>query len=176
MTKKPKPAGLLKRFWPLIHKEGPVLDLACGDGRNGIFLARKGFRVSCWDVSEEILDQARLFAGEAGINVEIRQVDLEEGSENPFPQNHYAAVLVFRYLHRPLIPPIKDALKTDGLLFYSTFTSPQTRFGKPKNPDHLLKPGELLTWFKGWRVHHYFEGILQNPPRAMAQIVCQKIP
>ncbi len=44
----------------------------------------------------------------------------------------------------------------------------------PHNPDFLLKPGELSGWFKDWQVIHYFEGLLENPQRAMAQIVCRK--
>jgi len=50
----------------------------------------------------------------------------------------------------------------------------QPQFGKPHNPEHLLKPGELMTWFGEWDIIHYFEGIKQNPPRAIAQMVCRK--
>jgi hypothetical protein len=50
----------------------------------------------------------------------------------------------------------------------------QAQFGKPRNPDFLLKPGELMNWFKDWHVLHHFEGIQENPKRAIAQIVCRK--
>ena len=172
-----KPAGLLKDHWHLLinlNIRAPVLDLACGDGRNGIFLAGKGFEVSCWDVSEKALERAGWLARASEVKVKIRQVDLEQDGVAPLTQNHYGAILVFRYLHRPLIPSIKNALKDKGLLFYETFTMAQSRYGKPHNPDHLLKPGELLGWFGRWHVFHYFEGLKQDPTRAMAQIICQK--
>ena len=155
-------------------KDYPVLDLACGDGHNGIFLASKGFSVVLADRSEEALSQARLNARAAGVNVKFRQVDLEQEGVNPLEDLSFSAVLVFRYLHRPLIPCIRKSLKQGGILMYETFTTEQARFGKPKNPDHLLKAGELLSWFHGWEVIYTFEGILGNPPKAIAQLVCRK--
>jgi len=85
-------------------KDYPVLDLACGDGHNGIFLASKGFSVVLADRSEEALSQARLNARAAGVTVQFRQVDLEQEGVNPLEDLSFSAVLVFRYLHRPLIP------------------------------------------------------------------------
>jgi tellurite methyltransferase len=154
--------------------DGPVLDLACGDGHNGVFLASKGYRVVLADVSEEALAKAEAQAEEQGAKVSLWQVDLEKGEENPLPADDYAAILVFRYLHRPLMSGIKRALKKTGIIVYETFTVDQRRFGKPKNPDFLLEHGELLKWFEGWEVIHWFEGILQDPERAVAQIVCRK--
>ncbi len=156
------------------HLRGPVLDLACGDGHNGIFLASKGCHVVLADRSEEILVRARTLAEEQGIEVSLWQVDLEKGTDNPLQDDHYDAILVFRYLHRPLMPCIKKALRKNGLVAYETFTVDQPRFGKPHNPDFLLKRGELLEWCLGWDVIYQFEGILQNPERAVAQIVCRK--
>ena len=153
---------------------GPILDLACGDGHNGIFLASKGYQVVLADVSEEALDQAKVLAERQGIRVSLWHVDMEKNKDNPFRDDDYGAVLVFRYLHRPLMPCIKKALKKSGIVIYETFTVDQPRFGKPKNPDFLLKHGELLNWFEGWEVFYQFEGILQNPERAIAQIVCRK--
>jgi hypothetical protein len=60
------------------------------------------------------------------------------------------------------------------LLIYETFTVEQRKFGKPRNPDFLLNPGELLKLFKDWEVIHFFEGIKENPRRAVAQLVCRK--
>ena len=153
---------------------GPVLDLACGDGHNGVFLASRGCGVVLADVSEEALAEARTLAEEQGAKVSLWKVDLEKGEENPLQDDDYGAIVVFRYLHRPLMPGIKRALKKDGIIVYETFTVDQAQFGKPKNPDFLLRHGELLKWFEGWEVIYQFEGILQNPERAIAQIVCVK--
>jgi SAM-dependent methyltransferase len=172
-----EPSPLIRDYFHLFRKgpqAGPVLDLACGDGRNGIFLAMQGLPVVLCDVSEEALDNAGAAAERAGVRVDLRQVNLEQEGIDPFSDEAFGAIVVFRYLHRPLIPCIKKALTGGGLLIYETFTLEQPRFGKPRNPDFLLKPGELQGWFSGWNILHYFEGIKRDPDRAIAQIVCRK--
>ena len=172
-----KPARLLVENLELFLQKGlpgPVLDLACGNGDNGIFLAQKGCQVICCDISPESLGQAEKLAETHAARVVIWQVDLEIDGPNPLPSDAYGAILVFRYLHRPLLECIKKALKNGGLLVYETFTVDQPRFGKPRNPDFLLNPGELLQTFEDWEIIHYFEGIRENPTRAVAQIVCRK--
>ena len=172
-----KPAQLLVEHVDLFLQKtlpGPVLDLACGNGENGIFLAQRGCQVTCCDISPESLVQAEKLAEANNARVEIWQVDLEIDGPNPLPGGSYGAILVFRYLHRPLLECIKKALKNGGLLVYETFTVEQPKFGKPRNPDFLLNPGELLQKFEDWEVIHYFEGIRENPTRAVAQIVCRK--
>ena len=172
-----KPADLLVDFWHCLEKPGPaepILDLACGDGHNGIFLAQRGFPVTCCDVSQEALDRARQTASKYGVEIELRHTDLEAEGGDPLPIDFYGGIVVFRYLHRPLIASLKKALKKWGILFYETFTVEQPKFGKPRNPDYLLKPGELLAWFRDWCIIHYFEGIRHGPRRAVGQIVCRK--
>jgi SAM-dependent methyltransferase len=172
-----KPAKLLLEHLDLFLQKtlpGPVLDLACGKGDNGVFLAQRGYEVTCCDISPEILQQARKLAETNETKVEIWQVDLEREGVNPLPVNSYGAILVFRYLHRPLLRCIKKGLKNGGLLVYETFTVEQAKLGKPRNPDFLLSPGELLQTFEDWQVIHYFEGIKENPTRAVAQLVCRK--
>ena len=153
---------------------GPVLDLACGDGHNGIFLASKGIPVILSDVSAAALKKAKTWAERKSVNVRFHQVDLEKDESNPLQEDFFGGILVFRYLHRPLIPHIKKALKMQGILVYETYTIDQPQFGKPHNPHFLLEHGELWGWFKGWSIIHFFEGILDNPKRAVAQMVCRK--
>ena len=169
------PASLLTEYAYLFTPEiGPVLDLAGGKGQNGLFLAQKGLSVTVCDYSNDALNQAKRSAQRAGIDITIWQVDLEKEGINPLDEDTYGGILVFRYLHRPLMPCIKKALKPNGVLIYETFTSAQAQFGKPRNPNFLLNEGELKDWFKEWYTIHYFEGILDNPRRAVAQIVCRK--
>ncbi len=172
-----EPAQLLVDYVSLFLDEplpGPVLDLACGEAHNSIFLALKGLKVISGDVSSEALGRAGELAAECGVEISGWQVDLEQEGVNPLPEHAYGAIVVFRYLHRPLIPCIKKALRKGGLLIYETFTADQPRFGKPRNPDYLLQAGELRHMFADWEVIHYFEGIKENPTRAVAQIVCRK--
>ena len=170
------PNPLLKTYAPLLQEEehaGPVLDLACGEGENGLFLAGLGLPVVLADRSAEALARAKEQAAGKGWPVTFWEVDLETGV-NPLEEDYYRGILVFRYLHRPLLPFLKKAIRKRGILIYETFTTKQTRFGRPHNPDYLLKSGELADWFRDWEVIHYFEGLLEDPPRAVAQIVCRK--
>lgn len=171
------PAALLVEFSRLFAPgslPGPILDLACGDCRNGIFLARRNLPVVCCDKSQESLERAREAARESGVTVRIRRVDLEMEGSNPLEQDYYGAILVFRYLHRPLFPSIRSALREGGILVYETYTTLQPMFGKPHNPAFLLEPGELFDAFKDWEIIHYFEGIKESPRRAVARIICRK--
>jgi tellurite methyltransferase len=171
-----EPSALLVRHGGLLGCElpGPVLDLACGECHNGIFVSQRGQEVICCDRAAERLAEARRIAQAAGVRVTTWELDLEAAAENPLPEEFYGAILVFRYLHRPLIPSIRKALRPSGLLFYETFTAAQAKFGRPHNPHHLLGEGELRGWFDDWEVIHYFEGIEENPMRAIAQLVCRK--
>lgn len=180
MTSPPEPIGpaeLLLDCLGLFAEgalRGPVLDLACGDGHNGILLAERGLEVISCDISTEALARARALAAEHGVRVSLWQVDLERPRINPLPEDRYGAILVFRYLHRPLFPCIRKGLRAGGLLVYETFTAEQTQYGRPRDPDHLLRPGELHQAFADWEVFHSFEGVKENPRRAVAQLVCRK--
>ncbi len=168
---------MVLQFWRLFRDSGldeSVVDLACGDGRNGIFLANQGIPVVLIDRSASKLERAGRIARSKGAEVDIKRLDLEQGDVNPLLGLSAGGILVFRYLHRPLIPAIKGALKVGGILIYETFTRDQTRYGRPHNADYLLRPGELKAMFAPWDVIHYFEGIMDAPKRAIAQIVCRK--
>jgi tellurite methyltransferase len=157
------------------HKPGvPILDLASGEGHNGIFLATKGLVVILCDRSQKALRRAANLARKNHVRVKLWQVDLEEAGADPLPREAFAGILVFHYLHRPLIPGIKRSIEKGGILLYETFTTAQAQFGRPKNPDFLLNPGELYAWFQDWEVIHHFEGTLENPTRAISQIVGRK--
>lgn len=172
-----EPAALLREYSNLFTKEHlsrPVLDLACGSGRNGIYLATLGVPVVLCDISEEVLSWARKLAREQEVTPCFLVLDLEKDGASSLEIDTYGGMIVFRYLHRPLIPAIKGAIRSGGTLIYETFTIDQVRYGKPTNPDYLLQPGELRQWFADWEILHYFEGVQPIPERAVAQIVCRK--
>jgi len=152
----------------------PVLDLACGTGRNGLLLAEHGIPVVFADRSGNALQTIERHLTENGLAGRTWEVDLEHDGANPFPNDGYSAIIVFRYLHRPLFPALLDAIKPGGLMIYETFTIDNRQFGHPNNPDFLLKPGELNSVFKDWETIYNFEGILENPDRAVARIVARK--
>ena len=152
---------------------GPVLDLACGTGRTGLKLARRGTEVIFADRSDIALDGIRQHIAEDRLPARTWQVDLEQAGINPFAGQVFSAIICFRYLHRPLFPDLLKAVEAGGLIIYETFTIANRRFGRPNNPDFLLKPNELKTWFANWELLHYYEGIEHDPDRAIAQIVAR---
>ena len=152
----------------------PVLDLACGTGQNGLMLARKGIPVVFADRSATALDVVKQCLVEDALPGRIWQVDLEQPNTSPLAGQNYSAIIGFRYLHRPLFPAIKNAVEPGGLVVYETFTIENRRFGRPSNTNFLLQPGELKTIFQDWQTIFYFEGVLHDPDRAVAQIVSRK--
>lgn len=152
-----------------------ILDLACGSGRNGLYVAAQipGSVITFVDRSTDALTAVQRQADEKNLTVSIWPKDLEGTDSNPLAGVEFDAILVFRYLHRPLIPVIRTALRPGGLLIYETFTVDQPKFGRPTNPDFLLKKGELSGWFNDWDIIEYEEIIEQNC-RAIAHLICRK--
>jgi len=154
----------------------PVLDLACGTGQNGLLLATQGIQVVFADSSATALQAVEEQISGNGLGGQTWQIDLEQPGINPLQAKSFSAIICFRYLHRPLFPALRNAIAAGGLVIYETFTTENRQFGRPDNPDFLLQPGELKTIFSGWDVIYSFEGVLQNPERAMAQIIARKPP
>ena len=152
----------------------PVLDLACGTGRSGLILAREGIPVVFADSSTTALEIVSQSLEDDALPGSTWQVDLEQADTSPLSGKCFSAIIGFRYLHRPLFPALMEAIKPGGLVIYETFTIENLRFGRPNNPDFLLKPGELRTIFQDWQIIFHSEGFLPDPDRAMAQIVARK--
>lgn len=156
---------------------GPVLDLACGSGRNGLYLAQQDIPVVFADIRAQALDEVAAALGEQR-TARLWRVDFEQGGSNPLAGELFGAILVFRYLHRPLMPAIVDAIAPGGLVVYETFTVEQARLGRPKNPDFLLRHDELPGYFRGWQVLHRFEGEVRDRDtgnhQALARLVARK--
>ncbi len=152
----------------------PVLDLACGTGRNGLVLAQQGIPVVFADRSDAALETVKQRLTHDELPGHIWQVDLELPDTNPLSGQYFNGIIVFRYLHRPLFPALLNAVTPGGLVVYETFTIENRRFGRPENPDFLLLPGELKSLFKNWEIIFDDESILHQPDRAVARIVARK--
>jgi tellurite methyltransferase len=152
----------------------PVLDLACGNGRNGLLLAQKGVPVVFADRSIQALEDIKQQLETSKLPGRTWHIDLEQKDTNPFDGQSYSAIIGFRYLHRPLFPALMRAVMPGGVVIYETFTTANRKFGRPNNPDFLLKAGELRNIFKDWEIISYYEGDLPDPERNVAQIVARK--
>jgi tellurite methyltransferase len=152
---------------------GRALDVAMGSGRNAVFLAKMGFSVEGVDINPEAIKESLELARREGVTIQTKVTDLETMPD--FEEEAYDLVICFNYLQRSLIPQIKKWIKLSGYLVYETFIIDQVKFGKPHNPDFLLKHNELLQAFREFRVLRYREGIVDGE-KAIASILAQKVP
>jgi len=151
------PSPWVMRFAARIPK-GPVLDLACGGGRHLRWLRDQGHSLVGVDRDLSAVGDLR------GTGAELIAADLEAGPW-PLGARRFAGVIVTNYLWRPLLPRIVAAVAAGGVLIYETFAVGNERFGKPSNPDFLLKPGELLEAVRGTLAVIAYEHLEVAEPR-----------
>lgn len=167
-----EPSILLVEVLPELvkaHPGGRVLDLAMGEGRNAVFLAGHGFRVTGIERSPTAIAKARALAAERGVALEVIEADLEQFI---LPAESFEVVLCFYYLDRMLFPAMARALVPGGWLIYETYTREQLRFASgPRNPAYLLEPGELRQAFPGLAIRLYRETAEE---KAIASLVAEK--
>ena len=165
-----EPAQFLVDNIALLPK-GRVLDVAMGAGQNAIYLAKMGFEVEAVDISPEAVSSALELARNSLVNLRAKVADLERNYN--IEKGAYDVIICFNYLQRSLIPQIKDGLRKGGMVVYETFIVDQAQFGKPKNPDYLLRHNELLNMFRDFRCLRYREGIVEGR-KAIASIIAEK--
>ena len=128
-----------------------VLDLACGYGRNSIFLSNKGYKVISVDLNFLCLSS---FSKK---NILKIQSDIENSNNWPFGENSFDLVVVTNFLNRMVFANIRKVIKKNGYLIYETFGEGHEKLGKPKNKDYLLEEGELLKLTKKMQLVCYEE-------------------
>lgn len=132
---------------PFLSNTPPrALDVACGSGRDAVFLAMNGYEVDAIDILPDALLRANDLASRHSVQIRTIQQDFER--QPSLPVGQYDLVVVFRYLQRSLMPALSKTLRPGGYLVYETFHARNRQTGaKPTNPDHLLKTGELTSSF-----------------------------
>jgi SAM-dependent methyltransferase len=157
-------------------RRGPVVDVACGRGRHAVVAAERGIPVVGIDRNPDFLAELCATARARHLPVAAVRADLETGSGLPLAPASCAALLIFRYLHRPLAPQLVATLKPGGLLLYETFTIHQRDLAYgPKNEHFLFRPGELPELFAALEVIDSWEGRTQDdPPAAVARLAARR--
>ena len=162
------PIPFLKDHLDLLPKRG-ALDLAMGEGRNGVFLATKGLQVTGVDISEAGFKKARALAAEKGVKLTTMVADLEQYT---IPPNTYDVIVCTYFLQRDLFPKIAAALKPGGVAVIETYTVDNLQYRPTFNKAFLLERNELLTLLPGLRVLRYQE--VDTGDAAFASILAQK--
>jgi SAM-dependent methyltransferase len=166
----PAPDPLLLQFAPsaLVSRSARsrALDLACGRGQNGLWLAEQGYSADLIDISREALQIARAEAGRRGLRtVNFYCADLDA---LPLDTESYDLICVFRFLKRDLFPALRAAVKPGGRIVCETFHTGHLQCQPAFSRDHLLERGELAALFSDWRLLH------QREDASAAQVVALK--
>ncbi len=157
------PSPWVTRFAPLVAKNINVLDIAAGSGRHSLLFLQQGSLVTAIDK-----DTTALSSLTHQKKLEIIEFDLETvvsvyAKGNPLFARTFGAIVVVNYLYRPLFSHLIDSLIPGGLLIYETFALGNETYARPRNPEHLLKSGELLKLVKGqMQIVAYEHGVVAN--------------
>jgi tellurite methyltransferase len=159
------PVQFLSENYQYIPYEGTVLDMGMGEGRNAVFLAQKGYKVTGVDISSVAVKKAYLLAQEFGVKIKGVVASLHDYKIAP---GSFDAIVCFYYVDRSLVEKIKTWLKPGGILIYEAYTTREKVKHKrdPLGDDVYLKEQELLKLFTGMRVLKYEEPLHEKEFRS----------
>jgi SAM-dependent methyltransferase len=163
------PVEFLAENYHYIPFEATVLDMGMGEGRNAVFLAQKGYKVTGVDLSSVAVKKSYLLAQEFGVKIKGVVASLKDYK---IPPESFDAIVCFYYVDRSLVEKIKTWLKPGGILIYEAHTLKEK--GKQggitpvdANDNAIyLKEQELLKLFPGMRVLKYEEPLHEKEFRS----------
>ena len=170
------PSALLADWLPRL-KRGRALDVACGAGRNALFLAAEGFAVSAVDISAVALERGRRAADALRLDVEWLCADLDEDPERALPAGEFDLIVWVRYVHRELMAPLLARLAPGGTLLCEQHLATTTAVAGPASAAFRLAADELRSSAASLDVLHACEGLVIDPDErqvALAQLVGTK--
>jgi len=164
------PTPFLEQWLPKLPC-GRALDVACGTGRNALYLASKDYEVDAIDISSFALAGARDNPDGDQPMVNWIEADLDDFIPSAV---HYDLIVVARFVNRLLMPRLEGAMKPGGALLYEHHIQSDEPVDGPTDPDFRLAPGELRAHFKALDIRFYHEGVIRDPDgrmMALAQMV-----
>lgn len=167
------PTALLATWLPQIPR-GRALDVACGAGRNALFLAENGYEVTALDISRVGLDRGRRAAAERGLAVDWLCADLDGDLEGALPAGRFDLIVWVRYVHRTLMPHLIARLAVGGSIVCEQHLATDEPVAGPTSAEFRLAPGELRRSAAGLALGHSHEGLVVDPDGrsvALAQLV-----
>lgn len=160
------PAPLLVE-WAGQLTPGRALDLACGAGRNALYLAALEWHVVAVDTAPSGIRLLRERAAAARLTIETRVADLETGGFIIEPAA-YDLICDFLYLQRNLFPRIREGVRPGGVIAAEILL----RDDQPHS--FVLEPGELRAEFDGWKILFYSESVPAGHHRPTARIIARR--
>ncbi len=169
-----EPHKLLVEIADRIKKPAKALDLACGTGRNAIYLAEKGWQVTAVDNSSVAIEIAKQRAAEKAVEINFRVADLEKG-EFAIEVEAYDLICDFYYLQRDLFAPMKTGIRAGGIIISTIHI-----YGDAEEAgEFTLREGELREFFRDSEILHCHETSRTDDAgkhhRRTAEIITKKI-
>ncbi|HXB71435.1 MAG TPA: methyltransferase domain-containing protein [Candidatus Acidoferrales bacterium] len=165
------PAPLLVEVADMLPP-GHALDLACGPGRNALYLARLGWQVTAVDSSPAAIGLLTERAG--GLAIHAHLADLAQHQFAIAPAA-YDLICDFLYLQRDLFPSIRDGVRPGGMFAGAILLFDESRLFDQSQPSAIsMRPGELRAEFHGWKILFYSEGAEPNHTRRAARIIARR--
>ena len=153
---------------------GRAIDVACGAGRNALYLAERGFDVDAVDISGEAIHRARDAGRRLGVSVNWLEQDLDE---LPDLGSGYQLILVIRYVNLPLLRQLAASLAPGGFLICEQHLVSEEEVIGPANPAYRVKPGDLRSIASRLQIHYLEEALVRDPDgqmAALARLVAQR--
>jgi SAM-dependent methyltransferase len=150
---------------------GTAIDLACGAGRNALFLAEQGWHVTAMDGSRTAIEIVRQRAAARGLELTTDVADLTApGFE--LPRDAFDLVLIAYYLQSDLFPKAQAATRVGGtLITIAHLPEPGESWSEKR-----AAPGELREFFKDWEILWEYEGASRDPAhhRPVVELVARR--
>jgi SAM-dependent methyltransferase len=169
------PTALLSAWIDRLPR-GRALDVACGAGRNALFLAAKGYAVDAVDISAVALERGRADAARLALDVRWLCIDLDDGFEDSLPSGPYDLVVWVRYVNAALLPRLATRLAPGGYVLCEQHLATTAAVAGPRTEAFRLKAGELRGQAAGLAIIEYREGPVVDPDGrtvALAQLIAQ---
>ena len=174
-SERPHPTALLADWLDRIPR-GHALDVACGAGRNALFLAAAGYAVDAVDISSAGLERGRATAAERGVDVSWHCVDLEEHPDE-LPRGPYDLVAWVRYVNAALWPSVLSRLAPAGHVLVEQHLATNVEVIGPTSAAFRLAPGELARAAASLVTVYAHEGLIVDPDgrtAAVAQLIARR--
>ena len=162
--------------WASKVPRGRALDVACGAGRNALFLAANGYAVDAIDISAAGLERGRVAAAQLGLTIDWHCADLEEDPD-ALPRGPYDLVVWVRYVNAALWRPLVERLAPGGYVLVEQHLVTSAEVVGPSSAAFRLAPRELERGAAGLELVHYLEGLVVDPDgrtAALAQLIARR--
>jgi len=152
-------------------RAGKALDLACGTGRNALWLAEHGWTVTAVDGAPSAVEALLSRASQRGIHLDARVANLQAG-EYPIEPSAWDLIAICYYLQRDLFEPARRGVIPGGILLAIVHIPEPGQ----EPTAHSLRPGELKSYFNDWHILHQYEGSPNDAAhrRRVAEIVARR--